>query len=80
MGKVTVEAINKELEKQNLGELYRIRDKLIDLIITKEQEIIKGNISSSGNNTLMFNRKIEKTKKEEKKQDATKNYKNSDKG
>ena len=52
MGKVSVEAINKELEKQKLVELYRIREKLNDLILTKEKVIIKGN-----NPTIIFNQK-----------------------
>ena len=68
MGKVSVEAINEQLEKQKLNELYRIRDKLNDLIIAKEKVIIKGN-----NPIGIFNRKVEeKTQKEVKKQNATK--------
>lgn len=55
MGKVGVEAINEQLEKQNLGELYKIREKLLDLIIEKERAIIKGNVPSR-----MFNQTTKK--------------------
>ena len=72
MTKVNVEAINEQLEKQNLAELHKIRDKLRVLIIAKEEGIIKGNVSPK-----IFNQEVDKNQKEVKNQDA-KTKSNSD--